>query len=172
MAPKPPGMQVSVRIDGAAAILASFSKMGDSKAIGNDYLRIGSADIAQDMVGWTQAAARGQGRQAAKFAPFIKAKQDRVPVVIVSPTGSIWQGSKLAGSKKSYQALAGSEFGANKGSNKFSPHGFEGYIPSSSGRGGEGYWFFPTARAHQAEISTRWTEVANAIVEAYGNGTL
>lgn len=161
------GLTVSVKIDGLTEKLAVFAKMGDKRKIGNDFLRIGSAQIAADMVGWASSEARAQGRQAQVFIPFIRVKTDRVPVVQVAPTGKLFKGSSH-GFRETYRELAGSEFGNSPGAG----HGFQPYVKAAGGRGGAGHWFFPAAQAHQAEVGARWNEVADAIVAAADGNTL
>jgi hypothetical protein len=155
------GFTVSVRIEGAAAKLAMFNKVGsnEQRKLGSQYLRQASGDIASDMVGWTKSAASAEGRQAAILGGFVKVKQDRVPVVVVAPTGKLWRGKADGSQREGFRTLAGSEFGGRG-------HGFTPW------RGRSGIWFFPTASAHQAEVAVRWNAAMAKLIRDMNSDSL
>lgn len=141
-------LTMTVRIDGVHETLAAFNRLPKDA---NDALRDKSMDLAQTLAGKVADAARSEGRQAAILAPTVKARRDRVPVVVAGGAKRIGRNRKPA-----YALLFGSEFGS-KSLKQFKPRG-----PS--------YWFYSTVKDSESEISTAYNKAADEIVDRFTRG--
>ena len=109
-------------------------------------LRDASQEIAGEVADKARAKASGMGGAAAKVAPTIKARRDRVPVVAMGSKKRIERGR--SGDRQTVGDLIwGAEFGG-RGRNttqQFLPH-----------RGQDGYFLWPAVR--EADIGERYSE--------------
>lgn len=139
---------VTVHIDGVREVLAALRSL--PKDASNE-LRAAALDISKEIAEAAAASGRQEGSQAALVAKTVKARRDRVPVVVAG-------GNRKLGSNKApaYKLLFGSEFGANR---------YEQYRPHL-GRGS--YWFFRTIEDEQVQIAERWLKAADEIVRKFG----
>lgn len=138
---------VTVRIDGLREIMAALRRLPKEAS---DEIRRTSLELADKMARATAAAGRLEGRQASLVAATVRARRDRVPVVVAG-------GAKRLGRNRepAYKLLFGSEFGATR---------YEQYKPHL-GRGS--YWFFNTIDAEQVMIAREWLEAADRIIDAF-----
>jgi hypothetical protein len=144
------GLTIRVHIDGLRETLAALRRLPKDA---NDELRVAATELAKELAIAAAASGRAEGRQAALVATTVKARRDRVPVIVAG-------GSKRLGRnrKPAYKLLFGSEFGATRYT-QYKPH---------LGRGS--YWFFRTVEDEQVEISAKWLEAADAIIRKFGEG--
>jgi hypothetical protein len=145
-----PGLTVSVRIDGVRETLQAFRSLPKAA---NDSLRKRSMELAQTLADRVAAAGRADSRQSALVAPTVRARRDRVPVIVAGGPKRVGRNRKPA-----HKILFGAEFGA-KTLPQFRPH---------LGRGS--YWFFRTVEENQAETARAWDQVADDILRAYTRG--
>lgn len=141
-------LTIKVHIDGIHQTLAALSKLPKDAG---DELRNAALDLSKELANAVKANGAQEGRQAALVAKTVKARRDRVPVVVAG-------GNRKLGSNKApaYKLLFGSEFGADRYT-QFRPH---------LGRGS--YWFFRTIEEEQVEIAERWMQAADDIVQKFG----
>lgn len=141
-------LTIKVHIDGIRETLAALSKLGKDA---NNELRAAALDLSKELANAVKASGAREGSQAALVAKTVKARRDRVPVVVAG-------GNRKLGSNKApaYKLLFGSEFGADR-YEQFRPH---------LGRGS--YWFFRTVEDEQVEIAARWMQAADEITAKFG----
>lgn len=141
-------LTIPISIVGLRATLAALRNLPKDA---DREIRAAALDLAQELALATAAAGRHEGRQAALVAVTVKARKDRVPVVVAG-------GAKRLGRNRrpAFKLLFGSEFGATR-LEQYKPH---------LGRGS--YWFFRTIEDEQAMISSRWLEAADRIIDRFG----
>jgi hypothetical protein len=141
-------LTVRVHIDGLRETLAALNKLPKDAT---QEIREKATELAKEMAAAAASAGREEGRQAALVARTVKARRDRVPVVVAG-------GNKRLGRNRApaYKLLFGSEFGATQ-YRQFRPH-----------LGSGSYWFFKTVDENQVEISAKWQEAADAIIQKFG----
>lgn len=141
-------LMVTVRIDGLRETLAALRAL--PKDASNE-LRTAALEISKELATAAGESGTREGGQAALVATTVKARRDRVPVVVAG-------GTKRLGSNRApaYKLLFGSEFGADR---------FEQYRPHV-GRGS--YWFFRTIEDEETEIAERWLTAADEIIRKFG----
>lgn len=145
-------------------LLKAISQMDkDSQgALKSDVQSI-SAWTAQGMA--MAAYSAPMSRQSVIVAGTIRANKDRIPNVTIGGSKGRASGGANAG-----QLLFGNEFGSDrnvKGSAGSFPNGgfrFPQRSPSQ-GRGNTGYWIFPTLKAMQPEITRRWLDAVNKVMD-------
>lgn len=133
----------------------------------SDQLRVETLALSTRLAEKVQAAARAQGGQARAVAVTVKARRDRVPVIVAG-------GAKRVGRKRSpaYGLLFGSEFGMNGRSGWYAASRYR----ASRGRqyrphhGRHSYWFFKTVEANESEIAAAWRRVADDVVAKFSEG--
>jgi hypothetical protein len=110
-------------------------------------------------------------RQAAVVAQTVRANKDRIPNVTIGGSRGRVSGGANAGI-----LLYGNEFGSDRnlyGSAGLFPNG--GYkFPTRTpreGRGNRGYWIFPTLKAMQPEITRRWKESVEKVLDNWNKGS-
>lgn len=142
-------LTVTVRIEGARETLKAFR---DLPKDASEQLRQASTRIAEKAASRVANAARAEGRQAALIAPTVKARRDRVPVIVAG-------GSSRVGRRKTpaFKVLFGSEFGAHL--RQFKPH-----------HGAGSYWMFKTVQEHEPQLAREWTAAADRIVGTFTAG--
>ena len=83
------------------------------------------------------------------MAPTIRARRGNVPIVKMGGNKRL-----RAGERQTVGDIwAGAEFG---GGRRPTTHQFKPYIPSPTGKGGAGYFFFPAIRDMEADIVERY----------------
>lgn len=100
-------------------------------------------------------------KQAAKVAKTIRPQKDRVPKILIGGSRERFSGGAVSG-----QILFGNEFG---GPSLF-PNGGKRFPFRSpaKGRGNEGYWIFPTLVKIQPEITRRWLDSVDKVLNKWG----
>lgn len=149
------GLTVTIHIEGIRETLAALREL--PKDASNE-LRDASQRLSESLATDVQSAARAEGRQAAILAKTVRARRDRVPVIVAGGMTRIGRNRKPA-----YKLLFGSEFGASQEGRyalkQFKPH---------LGRGS--YWFFKTVEDKQTEIASEWGKAADDVVRRFGEG--
>lgn len=143
-------LTVNMRIDGAQSVLAAFRKLPKEA---NDALRDRSRQLAETLAVRVASAARADSRQSALIASTVKARRDRVPVIVAGGTKRVGRNRKPA-----HKILFGSEFGSTSFT-QFRPHLGQG-----------SYWFFRTVEDSTAEIAAAWSKAADDIVASFERG--
>lgn len=149
---KKTSLTMNLRIDGARETLRAFR---DLPKEANDELRDRAQALAQTLAGKVQQAARAdQAPQAALLAPTVKARRDRVPVIVAG-------GAKRVGSRgrPAWALLFGAEFGSNRHRQFRKQH-----------TGKDGSWLFPVADQHQELIDREWNAAADEITAKWAQG--
>lgn len=144
-------MSVPVRIDGIRQTLTGLSKLGPDA---NNAIRDAALDLSKLLAARAQAAGAAEGRQAALVARTVKARRDRVPVVV----GGGATPRLGRGRAKPYELLFGSEFGSDRYRQFGKPH---------IGRGS--YWFFRTVDEQAPQIAAAWQRAADEVLRRFGN---
>lgn len=143
-------LTVTLRIDGLRETLRAFDRLPDDA---DTQLRDASQRIADSMAGHIRAAATAEGRQAGALARTVRARRDRVPVVVAGGTSRLGRKRKPA-----FKLLYGSEFGSHR-LPQFKPH-----------MGSGSYWFFTTVEDREVEMGREWSAAADRIIRAFGTG--
>lgn len=101
--------------------------------------------------------------QAAKVAVTIRANKDRIPNVTIGGTKQPFSGGAVSG-----QILFGSEFGGPS----FFPNGGRRfpYRSPSKGRGNTGYTIFKRLAEIQPEITHRWKNAVDKVLNDWSKG--
>lgn len=144
-------LSVSVRIDGLRQTLHAMNGLGKEA---NNQLRDKSLELSKLLSSRARAAGHAEGKQAALVAATVKARRDRVPVIVAGGAG----GRLGRGRAKPYELLFGSEFGSDRYRQFGKPH---------LGRGS--YWFFRSVEDNSEEISAAWQRAAGEVVRAFTN---
>jgi hypothetical protein len=144
-------LTVNVRIDGAKEVLAALNRLPKEA---NNAVREASLELAQTLAGKVKAAATtDEAPQSKLLARTVKARRDRLPVIVAGGTTRL--GRRRA---PAWKLLFGSEFGSNQYPQFRRPH---------SGR--KGHWFFPVAEKQAATVAKVWGKAADRILRAYGS---
>lgn len=141
-------LTMKIKIDGVFETLRALNKLPKDA---NDEIRKASLELSRKLAAKAIASGHREGRQAAIVATTVKARRDRVPVVVAGGMKKIGRNRKPA-----YKLLFGSEFGSNK-LEQYKPH---------LGRGS--YWFFKTVEDNAEEISREWNKAADEVVRKFG----
>jgi len=144
---------VTLRLDGVLDVMRALRDMPKDA---NDELRDASLKLAQELAPQVAAAGRAEGRQAAVLAATVRARRDRVPVIVVGGTRRLGRNRKPA-----YKLLFGSEFGA-------SHHGRYQLRQFRPWRKGRTYWIFITVDRAQRYISREWNKAADRVIRKFG----
>ncbi|MBF8189124.1 hypothetical protein ITP53_26010 [Nonomuraea sp. K274] len=141
-------LTIKVRITGVRETLKAFKDLPEDAST---ELREGTLALSQLLAKKVEAAGRSDSPQSALVAGTVRARKDRVPVIVAG-------GPKKVGSRRTpaRKILFGSEFGATT-LKQFRPH-----------VGNGSYWFFQTVEAHQHEIDSAWNKVAGDIARKFG----
>lgn len=155
---------LTLHIDGIRETLAAFKQLPKEAS---DELRNRTKELSEALAGAARTAAEGQGRKGKLLAQTVKARRDRVPVVVAG-------GTKRLGKKRTpaFALLFTSEFGSNRrtgwyGRPRYRRGGHQQFKPH---RGQQGYWFFPTVEREEPEIARAWQQAADAIVNRFSEG--
>lgn len=162
------GLTFTFEAEGIAETLRAF---GDLPKEANAELREAAKGLATGLARDISAAGTRRGGQAALVAKTVKARKDRAPFIVIGGAkrvGHVYAGAGKRGGRgaraTASDLLFGSEFGANPGSGKYAPYGFNPHT------GKKGTWIFPTVEANRAEIAKAWQEAADAIAENWAKG--
>ena len=141
---------VTIKIDGIREMLTALNKLPKDA---NNELRTAALEISRELSAAARESGTSEGRQAAIVAVTVKARRDRVPVVVAG-------GPKRIGRNRApaYKLLFGAEFGATR---------YEQYKPHV-GRGS--YWFFRTVEDNEVEIARKWLDAADEIIRKFSGG--
>lgn len=140
---------VNVTGHGVRETLAAFNRLPKDAS---QELRERSLALAEALVPKIQADARADvSPQAKLLAPTVKARRDRVPVVVAGGTKRIGRLRRPA-----WTLLFGAEFGSNR---------FRQFRKSHTGRAGS--WMFGVVETHRAAIFKAWDEAADAVVRKF-----
>lgn len=143
-------LTVTVRIDGLFETLRALSKLPKDA---QNELRTKTLVLSKELAARAVASGVREGSQAALVSTTVKARRDRVPVIVAG-------GMKRLGSnrKPAFKLLFGSEFGA---------HVLKQYKRHI---GNDSYWFFKTVKENERYISDAWNEVADSIINDFRSG--
>lgn len=151
MAPKK-NLVMNVRIEGVEETLRAFRQLPKDA---NQELRDRSLKLARALADRSSSAAQSDpSPQAAALAGTIRARRDRVPVIVAG-------GSKRVGRRKvsAWKLLFGAEFG----SNRFSQFG-------KSHQGRQGSWLFGVAEREASTIDREWNAAADEVAAKWSQG--
>jgi hypothetical protein len=135
-----------IPIEGLNETLRAFKRYGPDAA---NELRTAAKAIAGEAATQIQAAGRSSDRQSAMAAGTVRARRDRVPVIVAG------------GSSRAGQVFFGSEFGGRrrKTTQQFRPY-----------RGTQGYWFYPALRAMTPKVLEEYGKALDRAAEKWGAG--
>lgn len=162
------GKQASIYIEGLDEFLRDVGRVDPQF---NKELRKAAIDVAKILVSDTQSAAaqvthNGTGRSAmfVEAAKGLRAKSDRYPTISLSSSGFVSKSApnrKRKTKVKRSDVFFGAEFGggARRSTNQFNP-----YVASPTGRGGRGYFFFPTVRKDADKIAAQYLDAIDVIL--------
>jgi hypothetical protein len=148
---KKTSLTMTVRIEGLDATLKAFNRLPKDA---NTELRDRAMSLAQTLAGRVKAAASSDpSPQAALLVPTIRARRDRVPVIVAG-------GAKRVGRRRvsAWKVLFGAEFGADQYKQFGKPH-----------TGRQGSWLFGVADREQATIEREWNAAADEISAKWGD---
>lgn len=142
------GLVVRVRITGVRETLRACRELPDDA---QRELRDRSKALAESLAVQIRAAAVSDSGQSALMAPTVRARRDRVPVIVAGGPKRVGRNRKPA-----HKILFGSEFGSNA-LRQFRPH-----------RGASSYWFFRTVEDNSARIDREWNAAASDVLARWG----
>lgn len=114
-----------------------------------------AAVVRRAMGGW-------QDRRVQLLAGQVRAKKDRIPVVLVGKAARL----PISGRPKGTDVLYGAEFGADQryaNGWRFPPR------TPALGRGNVGYSIYPALRGRQAQLARDWEEAVLRSVRSWSN---
>ncbi|MDG4821280.1 hypothetical protein O7635_05360 [Asanoa sp. WMMD1127] len=154
-------LTVNLHITGARETIRAFGNLGKDA---NNELRAASLTLSRTLAARIQLAARREGGAAGLLARTVKARRDRVPVVVAGGSTRVGRHRTAAG-----RILFAAEFGAN---GRYGWYGRPRYRESDGRQfkphsGQEGYWFFPTARAYQPEIDAEYNDTVDDLLRRW-----
>lgn len=144
-------LTVRIHIDGIFETLRALSKL--PKDVQNE-IRDTSLQLSKSLATKVAQAGVREGSQAALVSATVKARRDRVPVIVAGGMKKLGRNRKPA-----FKLLFGSEFGSNRYSQFHKPH---------IGKGS--YWFFKEVDENKEEIFKAWNEAADRVVNEFGRG--
>lgn len=150
---------VSIKINDAdlRGLTRSIFKM--QKAVKDD-LKSDVMDIARSAVPEFQRAAQTSRQMALRAAVF--ARKDVTPVIEFGGKAK----AGVSGGATYSDLLFGTEFGANRAFLRNGGRAFPRRSPRQ-GRGNKGYWIFPTAKKLQPEITRRWYQTVDNVLDKW-----
>jgi hypothetical protein len=152
---------VSVKIDQADLRELQRAIFRMQKAVKDD-LKADVMDIARDSVPAFQRSA--QTTRQRQLRPTVKARKDVTPIIEFGGP----QSAGVSGGASFSQMLFGTEFGANKAFLRNGGRSFPMRSPRQ-GRGNKGYWIFPTAKKLQPEITRRWYQSVDSVLDKWAS---
>lgn len=163
------GGKATIYVDGVAEFVRDVSKLDPQF---NKELRSAATDVAKVLVRDTQSSAsrvkhQGSGRSAmfVESAKGLYAKADRYPTISLKGSNGYVSKSRSNRKRKTKvmrgDVFFGAEFGgrARKSTNQFNK-----YVKSSTGRGGRGFFFFPTVRRDAGKIAAQYLDAIDVIL--------
>lgn len=140
-------LTIRVNIDNLDETLRALNALPKEAS---DELRDKAQELSKELATKAQASGHREGHQAALVATTVKARRDRVPIIIAG-------GAKKLGvnKKPAYKLLFGSEFGASR-LKQYKPHAGSG-----------SYWFYKVIDDEKELIIKRWQEAADATIEKF-----
>ena len=144
-------LTVRVEIEGAEETLRAFRRLPKDASAA---LRDRSMELAQTLAVKVAGAGNTDTPQSALVAVTVRARRDRIPVIVAG-------GAKRVGSRRkpAFKILFGSEFGSNH-LPQFRPH-----------QGKHSYWFFDEVYRSQSEIAAAWGKAADDVVRSFSRET-
>ncbi|WP_075303121.1 hypothetical protein [Pseudonocardia sp. Ae168_Ps1] len=149
---------MTVHLSGVRETIAAFNQMPKDAS---HELRTRSKRIAERLEGRIAMAARASSSQSAKVAPTVKARRDRVPVVVAGGARRVFATSRP---RQKPRAAGLVLFGANFGATylkQFRPH---------RAGGGADYWFFSTVDAYSSRMDREWNDAVDEITRRWAAG--
>lgn len=141
---------LNLNVQGARETLQALRKLPKEAS---NQLRDASVELSEELAGRVRAAAHAdRSPQSGLLSTTVKARRDRLPVIVAG-------GTRKLGSRKApaWKLLFGSEFGSNQ---------YEQFHKAHQGR--RGSWFFPVVEAEQETIAQRWQAAADAVIASFG----
>jgi hypothetical protein len=163
--------KATVYIEGLSDLIKEAEKV--DKRFSKE-IRRASVEVANDLVKTSQSNARavmhhgtGRSAMAVEAAKGLRAKSDRYPTIELRSGGFV---SKSRSNRKRSvkvqrsDVFFGAEFGgqARRTTNQFNP-----YVPSPSGRGGRGYFFWPTVKQEAPAIGKRYLAAIDRVIQGF-----
>lgn len=151
---------VHVSIHGVKAMKAAFRKLPKDATVA---LKERSGVIAFDLAERIHNSAVGSSRQSAAVAKTVKARRDRVPVVVAGGNARVTRQRRVSagqGPTRAYMLLFGANFGASR-LKQFRSH---------RGAGVDDYWFHATVEENTDRIDTEWGRAVDDVAEEWGRG--
>lgn len=142
-------LTVNVRIDGVRETLRALNKLPKDA---NNELRDRMQKLAQVFAVKAKLEAQTSPTpQASTVAKTVRARRDRVPVVVAG-------GTRRLGRRRvpAWKLLFGSEFGSNQ---------YRQFGVRHQGR--EGLWFFPTVEAEQKTVQREFDKATSEILARF-----
>lgn len=146
-----PAVKIGVPVDGLKPMLDRIRAL--PKTAQNE-IREASQAIADDEAARIRGAGARFGGLAARVAPTVKSRRDRIPAIVGGGAKRVGDDGK----GRSGDLFFGAEFGGRgrRRTQQFLPH-----------RGTEGYWFFAQLREDQDRMMERWMQVVDAIAREW-----
>jgi hypothetical protein len=149
---------VHVSIHGVAEMKAAFRRLPKeaSKSLRDQTGRL-SVDLAQRI----RSSAAGSSRQSAAVARTVRARRDRVPVVVAGGNQTVTRQRRVSsgqGPTRAYHLLFGANFGAS----------FLKQFRRHRGAGQDDYWFFSTIEDNTDRIDDAWGRVLDDVASEWG----
>jgi hypothetical protein len=154
-------MSLDANVEGLDGVLKALRGI-DKEA--NVAIKVEVQKIANMMAKEIAQAGRGLGKRNAFVAETVFGTKERLPVVKIGRATRMPVSRQGAGPRAS-DLMFGMEFGANQDG----PNGWR-FPPRTPkrGRGNEGYWIFPTARAQQPRVLEMWGAGLDKVAKEWG----
>lgn len=155
------GRLVRVSMHGVADMRAAFRRLPKDAS---RALKDRTGDLAFDLAQRVHNSAVGSSRQSAAVAKSVKARRDRVPVVVAGGNQRVTRQRKVSAGQRPTKA-GDLTFGANFGATRlrqFRPR---------RGAGDDDYWFFTTIEENRERIDTAWGRVLDDIASEWDQGS-
>ena len=165
--------KATIYIEGLAEFIREADKL-DSRF--SKEIRKASSAVANDLVKTSQSNARmvqhhgtGRSAMAVEAAAGLRARSDRFPTIELRSGGFVSRSRSNRKRKQKVQrsdVFFGAEFG---GQARRSTNQFNAYVPSSSGRGGRGYFFWPTVKQEAPAIGRQYLQAIDRVIKTLYN---
>lgn len=149
---------VRIRLTGVPEMRAAFRRLPKEA---NRALKDRSNKIATVLAGRIRSSATSSSAQSAAVAKSVKARRDRVPVVVAG--GTVRVTHERRSSRGQLPTWASDLlFGANFGANHLKQ------FRSHRGAGSDDYWFFSTIKRSQSQIDNEWGQAVDDVAQEWG----
>ncbi len=164
-------MSAGATVEGLNETLKALNRLDkDAKAEARDKVQ----EISELMAREIRSAGNSRPDRRDQFvASTVRAKRDRLPVLNIG-SASKMNVSRAGQGPRASDLVFGMEFGSNgRRSDRATRRGgapgwrFPERTPRR-GRGNEGYWIFPTARAQQRRVVTLWANALDELAIKWG----